>query len=284
MSPRIVYITGASGLIGASLTCAFMRDGYMFYGVDALETTEADIIVHAAGYGQPDKFLADEFSTIDCHANRTMELFDDLAPGGKFLFLSTSEVYSGSPRIPHTEDDIGTTTPSHHRAAYIESKRCGEAIVHAACRKGIDAKIARCSLIYGPGTRADDSRILNVMLRDAITKGKVVLKDNGMAMRPYCYIDDAVEMLMNSVLRGKEAVYNVAHPGTGTVRDVALIISKIADVPVFFGDGPPLPGSPLNVSIDISRYTREFGGKYFVSLEDGLRRTYEWQKEYLYAK
>lgn len=288
MSPRIVYITGATGLIGGALFQAFSNIGDDVSAVDFRRQSyllgEADIAVHAAGYGQPDKFMATEPATIQNNVTDTAWFIDAIKPGGKFLFLSTSELYSGSPRIPHTEDDIGTTSPSHARAAYIESKRCGEALIHAARRRGINAKIARCSLIYGPGTRADDSRILNIMLRDAITKDAITLQDNGMAMRPYCYIDDAVEMLMNIVLRGKQAVYNVGWSGTETVSEAAALIGKIAGVPVHLGSGPPLPGSPLNVSIDISRYTREFGGKLFVSLENGLRRTFEWQKENLYAE
>ena len=49
-----------------------------------------------------------------------------IAITGKFLFMSTSELYSGNDNFNIDESQIGTTTPSHSRACYIESKRCGD--------------------------------------------------------------------------------------------------------------------------------------------------------------
>src|SRR5438128_765804 len=80
----------------------------------------ADHIIHAAGYGQPGKFLENPAKTILLNTMATAVLLEALSPGGKFLCVSSSEVYSCSPHGPHREDDSGITDPSHRRACYIE--------------------------------------------------------------------------------------------------------------------------------------------------------------------
>jgi len=58
--------------------------------VNSLE--EADYIIHAAGYGQPGKFLQDKIKTIAINTTATMSLLKKLNSDGKFLFISTSEI------------------------------------------------------------------------------------------------------------------------------------------------------------------------------------------------
>ena len=162
---------------------------------DATRTLpEAEHVIHAAGYGQPQKFLLDPAKTIRLNTDATLTLLERLPPGGKFLFLSSSEVYSGSPRTPHREEDIGTTDPGHVRACYIEGKRCGEAICHAVRAQGRAVKAARLALAYGPGTRTDDQRVLNILIRRALVDGRVTLLDGGAARRSYGYVGDVVEI------------------------------------------------------------------------------------------
>src|SRR3989344_5346427 len=170
---------------------------------------EADLIIHASGYGQPGKFMIDSFKTIKLNTTVTMKLLEKLKPEGKFLFLSSSEVYSGLTKPPHKENEIGTTNTDHPRSCYIEAKRCGEAIVFAALAKNIDAKSARLSLAYGPGTKTDDKRAINGFIGRAITERKIELMDAGEALRTYCYITDATQMMWNILLHGKENIYNV---------------------------------------------------------------------------
>ena len=100
-----------------------------------------DIILHLATYGQPSKFMENEIKTIKLNTTTTMELFELLKPKGKFLYISSSEVYSGLTTSFHKEQEIGTTTPEHSRACYIEGKRCGEAICNIYHQKGYNVKI-----------------------------------------------------------------------------------------------------------------------------------------------
>ena len=128
-----LLITGAFGLVGTNI-CKVLGDTMDITKVkfDDLNGVSGyyDFIIHAAGYGQPIRFVEDEIATIDINTRTTRELFNLLKTDGKYLFISTSEVYSGA-KTPYKESDIGTTTPQHPRACYIEGKRCGEAICSA---------------------------------------------------------------------------------------------------------------------------------------------------------
>lgn len=301
-----VMLTGATGLIGVNLEAALKRTGCALskYKRGGNLLGSYDFIIHAAGYAQPARFMADPLATIRCNTTMLMELFDRLAPKGRLLYLSTSEIYSGNGRGLHRETDVGTTDPAHARASYIEGKRCGEAICYAARTGGHQAVIARVSSVYGPGVRRKDTRVMSQFIDQALDNQEIVLQDAGTARRVFLYVSDCVEMLLQILLHGEQSLYNVGGPlGVGridhatTILSLARQIGEILKVPVRV---PPVNGSvghgnagakrelgrraheavgaPHQVGVDIARWQREFGDKPFVEFSDGLRRTIEWHK------
>jgi UDP-glucuronate decarboxylase len=305
-----VLITGASGMIGTYLlaTLTLLKESgknIRVYGMcrsvprhtlnimtrsrDQILLTSAvpferpDVIIHAAGYASPRSFLLDEAETIYVNTALTQELLSKLDPQGKFLFLSSSEVYSGwgykECQVRPCESDIGTTTPYHPRACYIEGKRCGETLVNAY-RSHANAKSARLAMTYGPGTRRGDKRSWCSFIEGALIQKRIALQFPGRETRVMCYIRDAVEMLWNVCLRGKEPVYNVTgFAPSVSMAYVAKTISEVTGASLHIPDGNELQGAPDDVRISNSRIYNEFGKTDFVPLEEGLRRTIDWQRE-----
>ena len=242
-------------------------------------TVKFDYIIHAAGYGQPGKFLDNKIKTIQINTTHTIDLLNKLKDDGTFLFVSTSELYSGIDNLSVNEDNIGNTNTNHPRSCYIESKRCGESICHAYKEKGRNIKIARLSLAYGPGTKKGDHRVLNSLIEKAIKNDKIELMDQGKAIRTYCYITDVIEMFWNILLNSKDVIYNVGGISTITILDLAKNIGKEFNkdvlTPIISNE---LAGNPNVVNISIEKYITEFNKKKFISLDDGLRKTIQWQK------
>lgn len=318
LAGRSVLITGATGLIGVYLVAALrhanrrLECGVTIHAVSRSAPPNflaplftglrvhhhvadladinachalpaAHLVVHAAGYGQPGKFLQDPVRTILVNVAATSTLFKSMPEDGRLLFVSSSEVYSGATHAPHHETDIGTTDPAHPRASYIEGKRCGEALCHAWAMNGRHARIARLALAYGPGTRQDDQRVMNSLIRSGIQEGAISLLDHGLARRTYLYVTDAVAMLLSILLEGRETVYNVTGTSLVTIREMAQAIGRELDAPVSIPvEDVGLAGAPAEVSLDLGRYAREFTNSNFVPFEDGLRRTIAWQRR-LYA-
>ncbi len=241
-----------------------------------------DIIIHAAGYGQPGKFLDNQIKTIQVNTSSLIKLFDLLNENGTFLFISTSEVYTGLVDIPFNEGQIGTNNTDHPRACYIESKRCGETICFAKRKTGINAISARLALAYGPGTKINDHRVLNNFIQKALINKSILLQDNGEAERVYCYISDAIEILINIIIAGKNPLYNVGGKSHTTILNLANIIGNHLNVPVLLPEKVNiLYGSPQCVSLDMSLVEKEFDKTVFTNLNDGLSKTIQWQK-YIY--
>lgn len=314
LKEKSILITGASGLLGTYfLTClkvlskkkkigkitAICNNKYPIYLNDLIDYPEieviegdltsyefcqelpsADYIIHSAGYGQPDRFMENPIKTLKLNTETTFRLFDKLKTNGKFLFLSTSEVYSGLINSHHKESEIGLTNTTHPRSCYIEAKRCGEAICNTHRTKGIQAKSARLSLAYGPGTKPNDLRVLNSFVQKAL-QGKIELLDQGEAKRTYCYITDAIEILWNILLFGKEPIYNVGGFSSITIADLARKIGKYLDVPVIFPKtlSDKILGAPIDVSLDMTKVKNEFGKTEYIPFDNGLETTIEWQKE-----
>lgn len=280
-----ILVTGATGLIGSHLCAAIQTGEHLtapsFDLCDMSNVAQLgmfDIIIHAAGYGQPGKFMADPVKTLKINTATTLALFEHLNEGGKFLFISSSEVYSGL-QPPYREKHIGTTTPLHPRACYIEAKRCGEAICNAYRGRGINAISARVALAYGPGTKPHDQRIINVLIERGLS-GCITLQDMGTAVRNYCYISDTVEILWKILLEGTQPVYNVGGQSRTTIAELALQIGRYLGVPVVFPVAShELKGAPEEVCLDMSLITKEFNKTQYVSLEEGLAKTIEWQKQ-----
>lgn len=275
-----LLITGAYGLIGTNICKAL--EAYPDIEVTKIKFDEVgligqfDYIIHAAGYGQPQMFGKEKVKCLYINTRVTDGLFNWLKPDGKFLFISSSEVYSGAPS-PHKETDIGTTTPQHPRACYIEGKRCGEAICMAYKEQGYDVKIARLALAYGPGTKKEDTRVLNQFIEQTLTKGVIELKDAGFAVRTYCYVDDAVKQILNILFKGKDVVYNVGGISTTTIGSLAHDICVLTDSTMTLGKDS-LNGAPDDVHLDLTKTLTEFPME-FTSLEEGLKRTIEYQKQ-----
>lgn len=316
LSGKRVLITGASGLIGTGLTAALCsghdrtRNSVIYAQTlsqppphlqrwadqgairllqanlsepsDWSSVPEADFILHAAGYGQPGKFLTDPFSTLMLSTGATGSLLKKLRPGGAFLFFSSGEVLQGLNKDLFSESDIGVTAPDHPRSCYIEGKRSGEAFCHAARSQGIRAMILRLGHIYGPGTRPQDHRVINMFIEKALTQGVIEMQDKGTAIRTWGYITDAVELCLAILFRGREAVYNVGGHSRCTIRELADEIAHLCGVEVKLPEKEqPVTGAPRVVELDVSRAEQEFGKRNYIALKEGLAQTIEYQR-YLY--
>ena len=239
-----------------------------------------DFIFYAAGYAQPSKFLEDPLKTISINTSGLLNTLEKLKQDGSIIYLSTSEIYNGSNNYPFSELSIGRTLPSDLRACYIESKRCGEAIINSL-PSSINKKIARVSLAYGPGTKMNDQRVMNSFIQKALKENKINLMDTGNAFRAYCYISTTIEMLLNIFFTGKDTLYNVGGKSYLTIRELAIKVSKHLNVPLNIPENSHNNiGAPEKVLLDISKYENEFGTiKNEIEFDEGLKKVILWYQE-----
>jgi dTDP-glucose 4,6-dehydratase/UDP-glucuronate decarboxylase len=315
LEEKTILITGASGLIGTHLMFSleeFVQRGGVIKKCYALIFSElpvylseflnydwveflrgditdneflnslpnADFIIHAATYAQPIKFMENASKVIKINTLSTFALLDKLNINGKFLFISSSAVYTGCHDLPFNEEKIGCSNTDHPRSGYIEGKRCGEAIVNAYRNKGVDAKCIRLQFTYGPGVRIDDARVLSQFVKHAFTDRCINLLDDGRAERVYIYITDTIELIWKILLFGKSNIYNVAGSSNTSIFQLAESIGTILSVPVNKRDASnAVAGANLVEKLDMSKTEKEFNKINYIPLDDGLRRTISWMQE-----
>ena len=195
---------------------------------------KADFIVHAASQASPKYYGVDPVGTISANTIGTHQLLQHAKYSNcrSFLFFSSGEVYgepiNSSQSI--TELDFGYLNPTTLRACYAESKRVAETLCIAWYEQyGVPTKIVRPFHTYGPGMALDDGRVFSDFVSDVVASRDIVLKSDGLAMRPFCYISDATLGFLTVMLKGDIGqAYNVGNPKNEiSMLDLANILAGL---------------------------------------------------------
>ncbi len=248
----------------------------------------ADYIVHAASQASPRFYGSDPVGTLEANTNGTSHLLRHASQGKtrSFLFFSSGEVYGvpvdGSRRLAET--DYGYLDPATVRACYGESKRMGETLcVSWAHQFGVPARIVRPFHTYGPGMSLTDGRVFADFVADVVARRNVVLKSDGLAMRPFCYLADATLGFFTALLCGEVGkAYNVGNPDAEiSIRDLARLVAGLfpelglkAEM-TDLASAPPagyLQSQVHRSTPDIARMN-SLGWRPATGLEQGFRRT-----------
>jgi UDP-glucuronate decarboxylase len=146
---------------------------------------------------------------------------------------------------------------------------------------GLHINVVRPFHTYGPGMSLDDGRVFADFVADVVAKRDIVIKSDGLAQRPFCYISDATLGFLTILLRGdKSEAYNVANPDAEiSIRDLAKLVAGLfpeRNVAVKF-EAPtynsPYLKSPISRSCPSIGKIRAMGWAPKVNLHDGFSRT-----------
>lgn len=238
-----------------------------------------DIIIHAAGYAQPKKFIQTPENTVLINTFVTLKLLKKLKKNGRFLFLSSSELYSGNTKI-NDEKNIGNINTDQPRSAYINSKILGETICSFFKKKGIKTYSARVSYAYGPGNKKNDKRVLYEFINQALINNRIIIKGGLKNIITYCYILDTIEILFKILLLGKKQIYNVAGISKLSILSLAKRIKKNLKEKNIKIIKKTKERSIARIfkKTNINLIKKEFKKKKFIKFDYGLAKTIEWQK------
>jgi len=190
-----------------------------------------DYIIHAASKASPKYFKKDPVGTILPNIIGTNNLLE-LAKRKTikdFLYFSSGEIYGKISNEIIKEDSFGKIDPLEIRSCYAESKKMAENMCLAwSIQHKIPIKIGRIFHSYGPGMQLDDGRVFADFVSNVVNNQDIVIKSNGKAKRPFCYITDTIIALFTILLKGKNAnAYNIANPKCiVSMNELARIISK----------------------------------------------------------
>ena len=205
----------------------------------------------------------------------------------KLLFLGSSCIYPRLAPQPLKEDYLleGPLEPTNQW--YAIAKIAGIKMCQAYRRQyGCDFISAMPTNTYGTNDNFDlrSSHVLPALIRkfhdakEDMLAGKdavVTLWGHGTARREFLHVDDAARAAIMMMESGVTGLYNVGSGEDLTIKELAHLVAGVVgyDGPVEWDTSKP-DGTPRKL-MDSSRL-RARGWTPQISLEDGIRSTYEW--------
>lgn len=208
----------------------------------------------------------------------------------KICFTSSNEAYAGALQfgilpIP-TPENVPLIIDDTYNArwSYGSTKALGEMfIIHYSKAYNIPSFIVRPHNFYGP--RAGYDHVIPEMSQRIINKENPFIIFGSDETRTFCYIEDAVEamqMLMDSKATDKipAETYHIGNTDEITMEELAHKLFSITNFrPKEIEKKHGLIGSVKRRLADISKIQKSTGWLPKTSLEEGLKRAFDWYKE-----
>lgn len=311
---RTALITGGAGFIGSHVSEAFLADGWTVTVLDDFSTGKRenvpiqarlveesittaaaaalirdepfDAIVHCAAQMDVRKSVADPLRDAGVNVLGTINLLEALRASRsrdrtRFVFTSTGGVLYGDFTAPPNVE----TFPKDPDSPYGVSKLAAEYYVAYYARvHGLDTVSLRLGNVYGP--RQDphgEAGVVAIFCGRMLAGKPLTIFGTGDQTRDYIYVGDvarAVQLATSRELPSAERIdaraFNI---GTGKPTSVSELAEKLrraagSSVPLEYA--PERPGELLASFLAIQKAAAELEWAPLVSLDDGLKLTYDW--------
>ncbi len=319
---RAVFITGATGLLGGHLTQKLLelganivaltrdwrpesvfargnfaskvtlvhgdiRDGDLLKRV--LAEYEIQTVFHLAAQTLVGPANADPASTFEVNIAGSWRLFEaarQLPNPPQIILASSDKAYGEQEILPYRED-----ARLEGRQPYAVSKSCADLIAQTyAATYDLPVAITRCGNFYGGGD-LNWNRIVPGTIRSAFRGERPVIRSDGSHLRDYLYVGDGVSAYLDlgEALAKKAELagqaFNFGHNAPVSVLELVRAISHACGREDLAPDvRNEAKNEILNQSLDASKAREILGWTPQFGLEDGLRETVKWYREFLARK
>ncbi len=297
-----IYIAGHRGLVGSAIVRHLQNQGYTnlvfrtFEELDLLdqvatkeffEQEKPEYVFLAAakvgGIAANNNFPAEFiFQNLQIQNNIIHNAY--LSGVEKLLFLGSSCIYPRDCAQPIKEAYLLTGELEKTNEAYAIAKIAGIKMCQAYNKQYKTKFISIMPTnLYGPNDNFDleSSHVLPALLRkfhDAKIKNEkeVVMWGTGSPMREFLFVDDLADACVH-LMKTYEGS-DIVNIGTGEdikIKDLAELIKKTVGFEgEIISDTTKPDGTPRKL-LDVSKL-HSLGWKHQVSLEEGIKKTYEW--------
>ena len=307
-----VLITGGAGFIGSHVADLFLASGWEVEIIDNLVTGkrrnvpkratfhEADIgshdaarivddgrfdaIVHLAAQMDVRKSVADPVFDATTNIVGTLNILEAVRTAGgraRVVFSSTGGALYGDFTTPPNEETFAKDPESPYAISKLSVEYY---LAYYARVHGLTTVSLRYGNVYGPRQDPHGEAGVVAIFSGRILDGRpLTVFGDGQQTRDYVYVGDvarATFIAATHKLPLQEKLdsrgFNIG-TGTGTpVMAIAETLKRVAgsDAPIEFA--PRRPGEQQQSYLAVEKSATLLGWKAEVSLEEGLRRTYEW--------
>jgi len=282
-----ILITGSRGFIGNALRKRLLREGHDVKEFDAwtgnnlldikqlrMATKGVKVVYHLAAEADLNNAKKFTLPAMNVNVAGTYYLAQACSENGCLLnYISTCCVYGNQETHPTTEANAPSPTE-----IYAYSKLAGENCIKGyALTTGLKYNILRIATVYGPGMRS--ALAIKIFFDRALKNEQLHIHGNGLQTRTMTYIDDIVDGLV--AVLAKDVVgetINITTEEEVMIHDIAKRIISITSSKssmIYVNDRP---GQIIKEAFDTIKAKQMLGWSAKVTLNDGLKRTYEWIK------
>lgn len=296
-----ILVAGAKGMVGSAIVRSLKSKG--FSQIIEASRSEVDFTNQSGTYNyieehQPEHVFVASAKVGGILANRdkkadfltqNIQIQTNIIHGSflsgvkKLLFLGSSCIYPKFAKQPITEDQLLTGPLEPTNDAYAISKICGIKMCQAYKEQyGFNAISLMPTNLYGINDNFDtySSHVMPALIRKihyAKTEGTPVsCWGDGSAMREFLYVDDLAEACLLAMNKYEEN--EIMNVGCGEDVSIKSLVEKICGVIGYKGevlwDVSKPNGTPKKV-LDVTKITK-LGWKPKVSLDEGIKLTYQW--------
>ena len=252
-------------------------------GIDKLfDREEIDGVINLGGQAGVRYSLVNPYAYIESNVVGFLNILENCRrhPVNHLVYASSSSVYGMRSDTPYRESDK-TDTPV---SLYAATKKSNELMAYAYSHLyGIPATGLRFFTVYGPWGRPDMAPYLFL---HAVMEGKPIrVFNHGDMQRDFTYIDDIVEGVVRVLEHAPDGedphrVYNIGHSEPVELMDFIRTIERVSGKKAIMQMEDMQAGDVVCTYADTTRLEKDFDFHPQIGVEEGIRRYYEWYKEY----
>lgn len=239
----------------------------------------AEVVFHLAAIPSVPRSITDPVPSHECNIDGTFNVLRAAKEAGvrRVVYAASSSAYGNTAVLPKVE----TMTPDP-LSPYALQKLVGEYYLSVFWKcYGLETVGLRFFNVYGP--RQDPgspySGVLSIFMKSVLEKTAPTIHGDGEQSRDFTYVEDVVGLLIKASNAGSQCLgktYNAGNGGRYTLNQVWETLQRLTGVQIEAKYGPSRAGDVRDSQADTKAAERDLGHAPQFSLEDGLRRTFEW--------
>jgi len=309
-----LFVTGGAGFIGSNFIRYVLGNGYNYAVVsydkltyagnlanlesvadnpnyefvkgdicDAAAVEKAmcgcDAVIHFAAESHVDRSIYEPAPVIQTNVTGTFILLEVARKisVSRFVHVSTDEVYGDIPPGVFADEKF----PLQPSSPYSASKAASDLLVRSYVRTyKFPGVITRSSNNYGPYQFPE--KFVPLMITNALSDKALPVYGDGKQQRDWLHVEDNCRGILSVLEKGRIGeVYNIGgldlDENLTLVRRILNLTGKRESLVSYVQDRP---GHDRRYALNCKKIESELGWSPAISLEDGLRRTIDWYKNY----
>jgi len=305
-------VTGGAGFIGSHVADAYLERGYAVTILDdlssgardnvpaAAELVEGDVrsadaarllreggfdvVSHLAAQIDVRKSVADPANDASINIVGTINLLEAIKASGRrtrFVFSSTGGALYGDFVTPPNDEEFPKDPESPYGIAKLSAEYY---MAYYGRLHGLETIALRYANVYGPRQNPHgEAGVVAIFCNRILEARPMTVFGDGQQTRDYVYVGDVASANVAAATREIPAAgrldargFNIG-TGVGTsVVELARALNRAAGTSVPVEHAPARPGEQQRSVVKIDRAERLLGWRPRVSLDAGIRQTFEW--------